>query len=63
VNSAIDAVISAWSDFYAAKKDYQVTLPSQLLDLESTAKEVSSSYTVRTFVDDVAGESQVLWTY
>lgn len=63
LNDAMDSLEKAWLEFYNAKVKYTITLPGELLNLEATAQDITSNYTVRTFKDDVPGQSQVLWTY
>lgn len=63
LNDAMTSLEDAWSEFYKAKIDYTITLPSELLNLEAMTQDITSNYTVRTFKDDIPGESQVLWTY
>lgn len=45
-NDAMRALSDAWSEFYNAKVEYQITLPAQLLDLEVMSRDMTSNYTV-----------------
>lgn len=47
-NKAITSLINAWTAFYEAKVEYQVTLPSQLLELEIMANDITAHYSVNS---------------
>ena len=63
LNDAMTSLTNAWQEFYQAKLKYTVTLPSELLNLEVSSRDMTSNYTVRSFVDDEAGMNQTLWLY
>lgn len=63
LNDAMDSLINAWQEFYKAKVKYTVTLPSEMLNLEVSSRDMTSNYTVRSFVDDEPGMNQTLWLY
>lgn len=46
INNNIIGLQNLWEDFYKNKYAYQVTYPGQLLNLEITAKEMTSNYSV-----------------